>query len=437
MQWNRGQKKVINSFLNGENLLIVGQAGTGKSAVIQEIHRLAKSDGKTIGITSTTGVSAYNIKGKTLHSFLCIGLGEDSAKELITDISSKPWARKIWKTLDVLVIDEISMLTPHLFDKLEHIARYIRLSEKDFGGIQLVMCGDFFQLPPVETSIKLEGSNMTAMCFDSDRFRACMGTCVLLTENMRQSNPEFQRILSEIRVGVVSAEGRKFLESRVGVDISVGNIKPTKMYPVKRSVNEINERELKKLVNPENRLKTFKARDIVITKKTYSEKQKKQWLARLEKQCKLPTKVSLAVGAQVMLTYNIDVEQGLFNGSRGVVTGFCEEDGSTPLVTFVNGIELMIVPQAAKLKINKTVKVERKQIPLKLAWATTIHKSQGLTLDLVELDAGSDNFENGQLYVGISRARTPEGLSLLSLDLDKISVHGGAHNFYMELMNTQ
>jgi ATP-dependent DNA helicase PIF1 len=410
------QKYAYNLIIDKKNIFLTGCAGVGKTAAIKLFYKEYKNL-KKIAMTSTTGVSAILIGGATLHSYLGIGLGKDKLEVLYMTIVNNGKLAKKWRDLQVLIIDEISMLDPELFDKLENLARLVRKNERPFGGIQLVLTGDFLQLPAVSSD---------EFCFQSKSWESCVDEVVYLTENFRQDDLILQKCLNEIRIGEISENTIKILKSRVGVKLTneLGII-PTKIYSLNKDVDYENQKEMDKLLVKNKDLEFFEYElEFNVLKKGMKFVQDK-----VKKVCLAPQTLQLCKGAQVMLLYNIDLENGLANGSRGVVIGF-EED--FPIVRFLNGIERIITHQEWKIEDNGEVLMTITQIPLRVAFATTIHKIQGITLDYAEIDMGNI-FEYGQGYVALSRVKKLEGLSIKNLDIDKIFAHPVAVEFYKNL----
>jgi ATP-dependent DNA helicase PIF1 len=247
---------------------------------------------------------------------------------------------------------------------------------------------------------------------------------------MRQRDAHFQDILSEVRNGTPSELTKGLLESLVGAKIGRDGIKPTKLYSLRKDVDEINRTKLEKLVTCENALVKFECKDNFVSKFELGEQIKNMHVAMINKDCQARPRLELAVGAQVMLIKNLDIEAGLVNGSRGVVTSFLQ---GRPIVKFFNGIEMIIKIDQWENKISDDVFVVRAQIPLILAFALTIHKVQGATLDCVKMNLGSSIFEYGQFYTALSRVRSLEGLSITELDFDKIKTNDTVLQFYKEL----
>jgi ATP-dependent DNA helicase PIF1 len=393
---------------------------THNTAVVKDFIDSHKSI-RIMGVTSTTGVSALLFGGSTLHSFLGIGLGRGDVATILKKIRSRSYLIKRWTELESLIIDEVSMLSPALFTKLSNVAKEIRFDKRPFGGIQLIVSGDFLQLPCV-------GSDH--FCFESPAWKECFPepeNTIYLTKIMRQRNPEFQEALNNIRMGYIPQSTKDLLDSRVGVtlDSEKLGIKPTMLFPKNHQVDVINEREMDTLAEDG---RDFYQYDIQV--QVMSHVKNKQYIReKYMKICNAPTVIQLCVDSQVILLHNLDSTGGLVNGSRGVVVKILED---VPIVRFTNGRELAIVHHVWEHKENNKVSVKIVQIPLKLAWALTIHKSQGQSLDAVEIDI-SEAFEDGQGYVGLSRVREYINMTIRAIDYDKIVAHPAAVEYYKNL----
>lgn len=408
------QEKAYQLISKGENIFLTGQAGVGKSLIIK-LFRHNFSQVKNIGITSTTGISAILVNGSTVHSFLGIGLGTSSAQTLATKLSHSAYYRKRWRQLETLIIDEVSMLSPNLFDKLEEIARTVRENKSPFGGIQLILSGDFCQLPVV-------GENK--FCFEAKSWDKCIQHTIYLKDILRQTDPVFQKCLSEIRMGYVSHETKQILSSRLNATLANDHgIKPTRLFPTNMAVDRLNEDELDLLADDG---KEFKQYDMETQILSFS---KPHVIEKYKKNCIAPPQIQLCVGAQVMLLYNLDTSRKLANGSRGIVVKFVDD---FPVVRFLSGEEVVIDYHVWDIEENGHKILRITQIPLKLAWALTIHKSQGATLDYAEIDI-ENVFEYGQAYCALSRVKDLEGLSIHGLDFDRIKAHPKAVEYYSGL----
>ena len=425
---NSEQEYVLRLIEEGKNIFINSPAGTGKSALIK--HFCQKNQAKkVIGLTSTTGISALNIGGSTLHSFLGIGLGKEDVEDLYDKIIRNRDKRDLWLKLNILIIDEISMLHPELFDKLEKLARKIRENKTIFGGIQIVVSGDLFQLPCV--------SQNSVLITHSSKFKRCMSTIIELRNIMRQKDPIFKTILNKIRVGIVDPQVKSILKTRFTKPLNKkngcieplnSNIKPTKLFCTRKSVDYLNEKELNKLAKQGYEFREFTMAFIDHECPISFDYVTKNFI----KNSTTPSTLQICEQTQVMLTYNISPT--LVNGSRGIVVGFSPEN--YPIVEFVNGTVVVIKPN--KFSLYHTLRNGKiklvgyaVQIPLKIAYALTIHSCQGSTLDYASIDL-RETFEYGQAYTALSRVRTLSGLFIRRFNFDVIQAHPEALRFIFE-----
>jgi len=412
------QQKAYDIMAKGENLFLTGQGGTGKSMVISMFREEFRQK-RNIAVTSTTGVSALLIGGTTLHSYLGIGLGQGSVDSLYDKIY-KSKARKNWQLVDTLIIDEVSMLNCDLFDKLEHLGRLLRENNKPFGGIQLILSGDWLQLPVIDSD---------KFCFESTCWNRCNFTIVCLTENVRQSDKEFQECLSELRKASLSPKSKQLLESLINKElVSVNGILPTIIHTTNAEVDVINKKELEKLQNKDDEKRKFFSYDMEIEVFGTHKGNMERTVEKYKKNCNAPTELILCKDAQVMLLYNMDISIGLVNGSRGVVVDFVE---GIPLVRFLNGNEVIVDFQTWNYEENEQLVASISQIPLRLAYAVTVHKCQGATLDYAKVNL-RNVFEYAQVYTALSRVKSMNGLSIIGLDFKGIRAHPKALQFYRE-----
>jgi len=412
------QQIAFDIVSRGENVFITSAAGGGKSYFIKMVYKQFK-ESKNIAITSTTGTSAILINGVTLYSYLGIGLGNSDVSSLFLMIKKRREILKRWRDLNILVIDEISMLSPVLFDKLENLARVIRRNDLPFGGIQLILSGDFLQLPVVGES--------DSFCFEATSWNKCIKHIIYFDENFRQEDLVFNKCLNEIRMGNISKETTKILRSRVNAKLeNEYGVLPTKIYSLNRDVDIENDEELNNLVLKNSDL-DFYEYDLTYEVLSFDVKKVEE---TIKKSCIVPFTMQLCVGAQVMLLYNMDVENKLVNGSRGVVIGF---ENDLPKVRFMNGMVLTIEYKIWSHEENGEIVLQWTQIPLKVAFALSTHKAQGITIDYAEVDL-SNIFENAQAYVALSRVRTLEGLSIKNFNKMCIRAHPKAIEFYSKLV---
>ena len=413
------QKKAYKLIEQGRNVLLTGVAGSGKSAVINMYRKQYKSR-KNIGLTSTTGTSAILIGGSTLHSYLGIGLGTGDVEFLYMNIKNKAYILKRWLDLDVLIIDEISLMSPVLFDKLEHLARIVRKNDFPFGGIQLILTGDFLQLPCI---------NSDKFCFESKSWDNCIKNVIYLQDIFRQDDLQFKNCLNEVRMGELSQESIDLLRSRENAVLKNDyGILPTKIYALNKNVDAENEKEMHNLFLKNTELEFYEY-DMTydVLKKGIRNPEEK-----IQKGCTAQAHLELCEGAQVILLYNMDLDAKLANGSRGVVVKFIDD---LPLVRFLTGEERIIDYYTWRIQENGVDVISIKQIPLKIGYAISIHKSQGMTVDYAEVDM-EGIFEDGMAYVALSRVSSKEGLSIKNFRTGSIFANHKAVEFYKKLENS-
>ena len=428
------------------NAFITGAAGTGKSYVLKYLIQEMHNRGIRYGIAAPTGVAAVNVGGSTLHSFFGIGLGTGSIPTLIKKVKkNKEAVRRIDET-DVLCIDEVSMLSSILLEKIDAVAREIRSNgaraDVPFGGMQIIAFGDFYQLAPIiQTDFDAEDRDFRPFCFDSHvwaELELDRNTIELKEIQRQEDKTRFVQFLNMVRVGEVTAQILQDFNSKCCISPShplpTDGIVPTRLYVLNRDVDRENEMQL---ANLEGKEVICRARN------EWREKMPTGTLAATKRAMKdslekeMPEEVRLKVGAQVMLTRNKDLDRGLVNGSRGVVERFVlDADGDqVPIVRFDNGL-IEKIAKAESVRYNPEGDqgcLVRKQVPITLAWAITTHKSQGVTLTRALLDI-SNAFEYGQCYVALSRVRTIEGLWLeRPASLAKIHVSPQVREYYEKI----
>ena len=428
---NSDQSYVFQKFQEGHSMFITGPGGCGKSFLISHIKKHCVTHGRTIFTTALTGTAACLIGGQTLHGWAGIGLGTGLTENIVANIRKRAPFYKRWKDVNVLIIDEISMMSAELFNKLNNIAQSLRKNTAFFGGIQVIFSGDFAQLEPI-----MPAGERLKFCFEAQDWDTHLkARTYYMTKVVRQSDPVFQTILNEMRMGVITEESKTILNQRIiknrsEADIHIEGtphiIKATILYPLKRDVSEINLKELKRLKEAGAVSRTFKSGDHFVNKGGLHLATKTQ-IECLDKV--IDREIELCVGAQVMLTKNLDVEIGLVNGSRGVIAEFDSE--GQPVVIFDSGHKMAMEMADFEIEQGDDILL-RKQIPFILAWAITIHKSQGASLTEVVTDL-SNVFGNGQAYVTLSRVKTLEGLFLMDIDYAKIKCNPIVKKYYTEL----
>jgi len=422
------QRACIEAVLRGESIFITGPGGTGKSYILDILYKEFKALGKTMSITAMTGCAALLIGPhvKTLHSWAGIGLGREPLQHIVSGIHKNGRKKNNWKKTDCLVIDEVSMMTPHILGLLDEVGKSVRKCyTKPFGGLQVVFVGDFYQLPPVCRS----GEKMM-FAFESPVWKRAVEKTYALTKIHRQRDPVFQKVLDEARRGELSDESCQILLERKAAKWKGNAIRPTMLFTRNDDINTINQSYLDRLPGE---AKVFQA----TTEAPPGAKPDDvdYQVQRLDKDAPYEATLRLKVGAQVMLLAQQYEErgdkkepiQGLVNGSRGVVTEFTLCDN--PVVKFMNGRTVIIGEHTWSSDETETA-VRRKQLPLRLAYALTIHKAQGASLDSALIDVGSATFEYGQAYVALSRVRSLDALYIHDIEKGAFRVHPAVKEFY-------
>lgn len=463
---NEEQKTAFEQVQEGQNIFLTGPGGTGKSYFLEKlVDEMPKvRHGIRISITALTGCAAILLgrHAKTLHSWAGIGLAKGTASKLIADIRTNRRALANWIKTDLLVIDEVSMMTLELFEKLDQIGRKLRKCERPFGGLQLLLVGDFYQLPPVIKSIDDDTvGNKTAdspkqFIFESSLWSQAIHTIVQLKHIYRQSDPIFQQILLAAREGRLTSEQLAILESRRGLDWKKRAVKPTLIFSRKAEVEAINNANMAALKGTRIRFTARTALDPTAPYMNTESPEVQRMIEYYDRDAPYIQEIELTVGAQVMLITNLDQANGLVNGSRGVIRGFtdCITNGEDkmskiiakaileggvnkfPIVEFTTGESRIIGPASWGIDgqgPGGTDYIYRIQIPLRLAWATTIHKAQGASLDCALVDVGRKTFEYGQAYVALSRVRSLDALYIWDLEPGAFKVHERVQRFYNEL----
>lgn len=439
MEFSPEQQLAYNKYIEGENIFITGPGGTGKTALIHHIQKDAYKKGFDIQVCALTGCAAVLLqcKAKTVHSWAGIQLGNGTIEQNVEKIMKNRYAKSSWKAVDILIIDEVSMMSKKLFEMLDAIAKAVRRNHRPFGGIQIIFSGDFYQLPPVGDKDEPE---TTKFCFESliwlETFKPI--NHVSLCKIFRQNDPVYQKILCEIREGRLKRSSNEKLLQLVGREIdTTSQIRPTKLFPTRNKVDYINTTEMDNLKGEEYNFNIKYVYDAEMSanekllRMNYTKEQMRTELMYLQSNLRCDEKVKLKIGAQVMCIVNLQLDNGdiLCNGAQGVVVEIGAE--GLPIVLYKNGYKMRMHYHTWLSENIPGIGVS--QIPLILAWALTIHKAQGSTLDVAEVDAGSGIFECGQTYVALSRVKSLMGLYLCSFDAKRIRINSKVQKFYENL----
>jgi len=427
------QTSAYNKYLHRENIFVSGPGGSGKTKLIQCIYKHAKICNKRIQVCALTGCAAILLDcgAKTIHSWGGIGLANEANEIIVEKLFRNKYKRKIWNSVDILVIDEVSMMSMKIFELLDALGKRLRKSTLPFGGIQIIFSGDFYQLPPVGNMNDISTSKF---CFESPIWENTFPNVIQLKKIFRQTDKLYIKILNEIRIGKLHRSSYNALMERVGVN-PIDEHKPTILLPRRQDVDEINTTQLGAIddENIEYKFNIADATTIILTKteqitaSQYSTEAKDIEAKYLIKNILCDETIRLKKGAQVMCVANLDpeVSGGICNGSQGIIHDFVN---GYPLVHFNNGTKRIIKRHIWKSESIPGVGIEH--VPLILSWAITIHKAQGVTLENAYIDVGSGIFEFGQSYVALSRVKSLAGLYLKNFNPQKIKIHPKVNEFY-------
>lgn len=427
-------KDVLHALKSGKNVLLHGPAGTGKSYLIKNLLVKLREKKLSAELLAPTGVAAYNITdptrkifARTIHSFFGIGPNNLSKEMLFIKLDNNYNIKEKIKHIDIIIIDEISMVGKHFFEKLDYAVKIIRSSDELFGGIRIVASGDFLQLPPVKdefiffSSVWIENEkNFEFLSFN---------------EHKRFEDEKFFDILLAIREGKVNKKIFKMLEecnekyeNWIESEHDLLEVKPTMVFSKKVNVEYYNKKELDKI---DNKKHIFRAEDKFVSKDPYREVNPDIYKIMLSEM--LPDRVEIKVGAQVMLKCNIDIEIGLVNGTRGVIT----EIRNTYVVVKTFAGEIRKIKKHIMTFEDDYAIVHRQQLPFILSFATTIHKTQGLTLDTIIIDLGPSVFCPGQAFVAMSRVKTIKGLYISQLRKSSIFCEENAKKYTVKILDIE
>lgn len=397
---NPEQQAAFQAVVDGKNIFLTGPAGTGKSFVINEIRKWAHRTEKRFALTALTGCAAVLIDGKTLHSTLGLGLGDKPVEMIVHKLkrcNKAQYARL--QVMDLLVIDEVSMMSDELLEKVSAMLSLIRGNARVFGGVQVVLAGDMCQLGPISGR----------WCFLSPLWNDVVEEMHVLKTVVRQSGDKlFMQILGFLRKGKCTPKILDKLLVCRETRFAEG-IKPTRLYPKRANVDKINQREYDALVN------AGALENVYVTRAVSAKTAKAEAAMTWAKNIGIGMHLRLCVGAQVVVTANIDQDTGVINGTRGVVVDVAVE----PTIKLLDGRDIVIKMRKTK---DDSEKLEVEYMPLKYAWCLTVHSAQGMTLDAAEIDLGDSIFAHGQAYTALSRVKNLKAVKIISVDVDSFII---------------
>lgn len=444
---NEDLNKITELIQKGENLFITGYAGTGKSYILNKLKKKFQID-----VTSTTGLAAVNVQGQTIHSWAGVGICNKPVEDVVEKILQRTKLKKQISECKILAIDEISMLDARTFDYIDEVLRNMRHGDKPFGGIQVLLFGDFFQLPPVEKD--------SGFCFNSRAWQALNLKTIFLEKIYRQNDENFIKSLNNLRLNRLTQDDiRLFYDREVNYNTYESDI--LHIFSTNKEADNYNTFKFNSVQKP---LHVFNSTDkihrkraiITVDKNNPDERLTNFDLKTLEafdKSCKAPSALELKEGCRVMLLKNLNFNKGLINGACGTILELKKSEsrvGSLPhqqevvqseddeyiLVKFDNGVEEIIQKHTFEAYRDGEVVVSREQYPLRLAYGITIHKSQGMTLDKLIVDCNRI-FECGQVYVALSRIKSLDGLYLKSFNPKKVWANEEVLRFYQSMNKKQ
>ncbi len=395
------QSQALDILKSGENVFLTGSAGAGKTYVLNQYIDYLKARKIRVAVTASTGIAATHMGGSTIHSWSGIGIKDRLSLSDLRSMNTRQYLKKNLEKVKVLIIDEISMLHRNQMEMINQVLKHFKNQKGAFGDIQVIFAGDFFQLPPIgDSPIRERFAFMSNAWVEAD-LKICY-----LTEQFRQSNNSLNHILNEIRTGEVSNSSILRLEAAANT-ILKDNWEPTKLYTHNVDVDRINKAELLKL---SGKTKIFKAQT----------KGNPKIIESFKKSVQAAEIIDLKLGSKVMFVKN-NPDMGYINGSLGEVIGFSEDIGF-PIVRLLNGKKITAALDSWSIEDDAGKSLAKyDQVPLRLAWAITVHKSQGMTLDAAEIDL-SKTFEKGQGYVALSRLKDIDNLKLLGFNATAIAV---------------
>jgi len=453
VQLSPEQQRAVDAAVEGRNLFITGGAGVGKSFLLRYLRQVLEQRGQHVMVGAPTGTAAFIVGGMTLYSLLGLGLAEGSLEEVVARARRNFRSHHRWRKCTVLILDEVSMFHPDFFEKAARCAAAMRKERGAFGSLQVIMFGDFLQLPPVHRGPRAEG--LPWFCFETLAWRELNPTRIELTQSFRQEDEEFFALLQRARLGEPTPVDLTLLRSRVvpigeplelaraiaDVRARTGCV-PVFLRPTRAAVGQINSAELLKL--PEDTREIHNARTFYITRRALEDLDRNGVLiygakSELVQPTPVPEKLralaeahadqantlertELREGASVILTVNMDTARGLTNGAQGIIERF---DEGLPVVRFSGVEDPVRVPRwwwPLRVQTADGGALVYEQVPLILGWALTIHRAQGMTLHAAVMGVDADIFAPGQAYVALSRMRSLGGL-VLEGEVDDVAIH--------------
>jgi len=436
------QQQALDILKTGENVFLTGVAGSGKTYLLEQFILSLRFRGMKVGITASTGVAATHLSGMTINSWAGIGINSDLEEHDIDELLKRKYLHKRFRDTKVLIIDEVSMLPARTFEAVDRVLRAFKRVSAPFGGMQVVLSGDFFQLPPIQRNSNIEyrnskqiqkpksfgnsnfkHSNITSdfgfrasnFIFKSPLWQELDLKICYLNKPFRQDDKRFLSMLDEIRDNNITKETWDTLKTCFLNQKKTDHL-PTKLYTHNAHADTVNASELAKLSGvPRVYLMETKGNPSLSF--------------ILQKNCLAPQQLILKQGALVMFVKN-NSELGYVNGSMGTVIDF--DDKGLPIVETYEGRQITARPATWEIEDDGEVVARISQIPLRLAWAITIHKSQGMSLDTAEIDLGK-SFIEGLGYVALSRVRTLDGIKLRSINRTALSVKEEVREFDKKL----
>ena len=396
------QATALTLLKSGKNVFLTGSAGAGKTYVINQYIQYLRERNVPVAVTASTGIAATHMNGMTIHAWAGIGIKDALTSSDLQNMKAKKYLKDKLENAKVLIIDEISMLHKKQLDLVNTVLKFFKNPTLPFGGVQVIFSGDFFQLPPVGNHSETPRDKFAFMA--KAWVEAQLAVCYL-TEQHRQEDNELNTILNEIRNGQVSDTSIALLQAASQTVLTTTE-EPPKLYSHNRDVSLLNITKLRDL---DGISKLYQART----------KGNAKLLEVLKKSVRAEAQLELKKGAKVMFVKN-NYEAGYINGTLGEVVDYSEE--KLPIVKLSDGSQMTVVQDEWAIEDDKgNALASFSQLPLRLAWAITIHKSQGMTLEAAEIDL-SKSFEKGQGYVALSRLKSLKGLKLIGFNRTALAV---------------